>query len=133
VRDSIILWEQPEGLPYLVAHNPATGAMAAGPAPPEWASPELADAVTGSLRALVDGYCIRCEAIGQPPDPAVPARRATLGHAPWCPWSGESIERLIKACQPPGRRWIADTSDDCIERLGDYVSALAASLLRDAG
>jgi len=62
-RERLILWERPDGIPWLVAHWAAKRSVAVTPAPPEWASPELTEAVEGALCASVEGFCGRCEAV----------------------------------------------------------------------
>ena len=129
--DSVILVEQLDGIPWIVAHNPATRHIAVRPAPPDWASPDLADAVTGSLRASVDGLCVRCEAVRPAADPdGAPYRMCTtpVPHAAWCPWSREAISRLEEACRPPGMRWIPDMRDEVTDRLAAYIADLTESL-----
>lgn len=131
MAESVILIEQPEGLPWLVAHNPATGQVAITEALPPWASQELADAVTGRLAATVDTYCRRCEAIR----PAVDAGgggvafvRVPVPHAEWCPWSAGAVSQLEEACRPRGAAPEPHPGDEAVERLGDYLAALVANM-----
>ena len=127
MNDRLILWEQPEGIPWIVAHWPARKAIVATPAPPEWASPELRSAVEGSLLASVEGFCVRCEAVrpaASDDDEAAPK----VPHAPWCERSEETIRRLQEACRPPAVRWLPDDSPETVEALRNYIDALRERL-----
>jgi hypothetical protein len=132
MAENVILFEQPEGLPWLVAHNPATRQVAVTNALPHWASQDLADAVIGRLTAMVDRYCRRCEAI----QPAVEAGEGDvtlalaplLEHAEWCRWSSEAISRLEEACRPAGEPATPPLGHEDFGRLGDYLGALAANI-----
>jgi hypothetical protein len=129
--DRLILWEQPEDIPWIVGFWAAKGSIAATPAPPEWASPEFTEAITGALCASIEGYCSRCEAVA--PYPAVPPGQVArisvkVPHAAWCPRSEETLKQLEEACRPPGTRWIGDNSDETMARLRDYTDALVERL-----
>jgi hypothetical protein len=131
MTESVILIEQPEGLPWLVAHNPATGHLAITEALPPWASQELADAVTGRLAATVDTYCRRCEAIRpavEAGDSGIAFVRVPVPHAEWCPLSSGAITRLEEACRPPGAAPEPKPGDEAIELLGDYLAALVVNM-----
>jgi hypothetical protein len=132
MAESVILVEQPDGVPWLVAHNPATRQVAVQPALPEWASQDLAEAVAGSLTASVDTYCRRCEAIRPAVDVAegeVAFVSVSVPHAEWCPWSAQAVSRAQEACRPPGARWEADMSDEATDPLRDYLAALIESMV----
>jgi hypothetical protein len=134
--DRLILWERPDGIPWLVAHWAARGSIAVTPAPPEWASLELIEAVEGALVASVEGFCGRCEAVrpaagqGDEPGCADPPNVTAVPHADWCARSDATIARLTEACQPPGTRWVADLSDETAGRLRDYLDDLVMSMLQ---
>lgn len=132
--DRLILWEQPEGIPWIVGFWAGKGAIATIPAPPEWASQEFSEAVTGILCASIEGWCSRCEAVA-PPVASTPAPVAVSGakvpHAAWCPRSEEMLKQLEEACRPPGTRWVADDREETMDRLSDYISDLAVRLIRE--
>jgi hypothetical protein len=132
--DRLILWEQPEGVPWIVGFWAGKGSIAVIPAPPEWASPQLVEAVEGALCATIEGWCSRCEAVA--PLSVVPAGQVVhsdtrVPHAAWCPRSNETLKRLEEACRPPGVRWVADSSEETMNRLSDYINALSVRLLRE--
>jgi hypothetical protein len=136
MAQDVILIEQPDGLAFLVGHNPARRLVSVTQAPPAWASAELASAITGRLNANIDTYCTRCEATRPPVEAAeeeagegeVTLRTFELPHAAWCPWSTEAIRRLEEACRPAGEPATPPLSHEDYSRLGDYLSALAVNM-----
>lgn len=129
--DRLILVEQPEGIPWVVAHWAAGKSVYATPAPPDWASQELRDAITGMALAGAATQCSRCEAVRPAPvhDGDGPTWLIGVGvpHAVWCAYSDETVCRLEEACRPRGTRWVADTSDETMAELRWYVYLLVKS------
>lgn len=121
-----VLHEQVEGTRWLVSHCSDPVFILVTPAPPPYASAELAAAMDGALEATIAGHCGRCEAVAED-DGLLPIRRS-IPHAPWCAWSAETVDRLHAACRPPAMPGGYSDADDEAERVCDYLRDLVASL-----
>jgi hypothetical protein len=131
-----MMWEEVGEFPWIVAFSEKPPVITYSPAPPEWASPQLAETVLGRTAAALRGVCIHCR-MRTPPDWIVEGV-AVLGsphvrHVQGCPWSWKTVERLAGACAPPGTRWIADMSEEAADRLNEYIVTLAERLRQFTG
>jgi hypothetical protein len=141
----VVIWEQVEGTRWIVVHsleNRQDGSLVfmLTNAPPPYASPALRAAMTGATQASASGHCDRCEVLTPPPESSWQDHDRTwvlrkYRHAPWCPYSDETVDALHEACRPPGepREYSEDESEEETRRVGEYLAALEASLRGGGG
>jgi hypothetical protein len=150
----VISFDRPGGIAWIVAYDPDGRVIAFAPSAPEWASPELVQAVNGALRAAVAGNCLGCGVARPPPPPGdwpvrvyvldlrdgpapsrsvasplAPVSTDVVPHTEWCPWSLGAIARLASACRPPGERWAADMREEVTAALSSYIGGVVERLV----
>jgi hypothetical protein len=129
----MMLWERVPGTEWVVAHDTGTLVIVPLPAPPEWAPPQLLSAWEGHLAAGTSGKCPECGAARTPAavqEMGLPVvmTASSLPHAPACPLSWAAIEILAFTLRPPGRRWIAEATDEVAAIISTYAADLAEGL-----